>query len=156
MSLRRIELRNWLQFNTRRHFSWMLTTFLTTATLQSEQFWTCFWGEGSTVRSKLNKFEHIWGTRAGTLYRERTASARTLIGRYGYGGWVCAEVQRRARALYRDPTCLWTKWLTDRHDWKHYLPTTSFAAGKNCNKFKTKLFCLDRTVVRIIGFGWPL
>ena len=22
-------------------------------------------------------------------------------------------------------------WLTDRHDWKHYLPTTSLAGGKN-------------------------
>ena len=29
------------------------------------------------------------------------------------------------------PPPLWTEWLTDRHDWKHYLLATSLSDGKN-------------------------
>ena len=75
----------YLQFKTRRHFSQIPIARFQQSMLHSEQVKTG-WGGVCTVRSKLNKFEHILGARAGVLYEAVRARVEVAgLGPYKVG-----------------------------------------------------------------------
>ena len=91
--------------------------------VHNEKVWTCL-GSPCTVRSKLNNFEHVFGTRAGT------GDGYVPIQRgLGPGGPYIV----RSNALW-----IMVKWdshmdrMTDRHDWKHYIPELLWRGGNYC------------------------
>ena len=119
-------------------------------------------GYPCTVRSKLNKFEHVWGqgqSRRGSFYM-----GQGLRGRYkgfearGILGWWGPMHHR----LWSHGTLPLVDRMTDRHNWKHYLSPTLLAGG-NHQIFPTKLLnimkfpmFLRRWTVRCEGSGETL
>ena len=87
-------IRQWYS-PTRKHSSRTQTARLPTV-------WAVYRNGPCTVRSKLNKFEHIRGLEGGSLY---------------------GEVRSRKWSYGEPPVDR----MTDRHNWKHYLPATSLA-----------------------------
>ena len=72
----------------------------------------------------VNNFKHVHG--GGALYRRGPDPGSYTEG--ALAGALCRG--NGTRALQSEPlSSLWTEWLTDRHHWKHHLPTTSLAGS---------------------------
>ena len=77
-----------------------------------------------TERSKLNRFEHVWGR-----VSIQIGPSWTSLNMSGVGGPCTVKSNSVWVMVPRTPPPIWTARLTDTHDRKHHRPATSLTSG---------------------------